>query len=132
MTKLYDAQQAVFRCLKADNELRNSVTGVYDYVPDSTEFPYIVLGRVYSTPAPKTKTSEGETIEVTLDVWSTYKGKKETSDIVNLIKSALLSEEFEIDEADVIDQEIKSIEILEEDNELFHGTVVFEIILDME
>src|SRR5690606_7685588 len=92
--------------------------------------PYIVIGRVQSTPE-RTKTTIGERIEVELDIWSSAKGKKETINIVNLIEDALEGE-LTIPGADLIDQDITSIEVLEEINDLYHGTVVFVILLDMD
>lgn len=127
MTKLFEAQSAVFTRLQST---LTSVEGVFDYVPDKTEFPYVVLGRTYATPN-KTKTSTGERIEVTLDVWSDSKGKKETIKIVNDIEASL-TDELIVEGAFLIDQKINSIEVLEEVNNLYHGTVVFEILLDLE
>jgi hypothetical protein len=127
VTKLFETQSAVFTRLKSGLV---SVEGVFDYVPEKTEFPYVVLGRTFATPQ-KTKTSTGERIEVTFDVWSDSKGKKETIHIVNEIEASL-AEELTVEGAFVISQEITSIEVLEEVNNLYHGTVVFEILLDLE
>lgn len=128
MTKLFEVQEAIYARLTA--ELGNKVNGVFDYVPEDTKFPYVVIGRLQSTPE-RTKTTVGERVEVELDIWSSAKGKKETISIVNLIKDAL-DEELPIPGADLIDQDITSIEVLEEMNDLYHGTVVFEVLLDME
>lgn len=130
VTKLYNAQEAVFQRLFSDKNLTKSVNGVFDYVPDNTDFPYIVLGRIYSTPS-NTKVSVGERVEVTLDIWSDYKGKKEAASIINQIEM-LLEEEIEVVDADVIDQGVISREIIEETNDLYHGIVVYEILLDSE
>ena len=128
MTKLFEVQEAIYARLTT--ELGNKVNGVFDYVPEDTKFPYVVIGRVQSTPE-RTKTTVGERVEVELDIWSSAKGKKETISIVNLIKDAL-DEELSIPGVDLIDQDITSIEVLEEINDLYHGTVVFEVLLDME
>lgn len=128
MTKLFEVQEAIYARLTA--ELGNKVNGVFDYVPEDTKFPYVVIGRLQSTPE-RTKTTVGERVEVELDIWSSAKGKKETISIVNLIKDAL-DEELSIPGVDLIDQDITSVEVLEEINDLYHGTVVFEVLLDME
>lgn len=128
MTKLFETQEAIYKRLT--DELGDKVNGIFDYVPEDTRFPYIVIGRIYSEPE-NTKTTIGERIEIDLDIWSSAKGKKETINIVNLIKNAL-EDDLVIPGADVIDQEIKSIEVLEEINDLYHGTVVFEVLLDLE
>lgn len=108
----------------------NKITGIFDYIPENTNFPYVVFGRIYITPE-TTKTTMGERIEITLDIWSGAKGKRESIEVVNSIDDSL-SDDLKVPGADVIEQKIKSIEILEETNDLFHGTVVFEILLDME
>ncbi|MFC0559683.1 DUF3168 domain-containing protein [Halalkalibacter alkalisediminis] len=130
MTKLYDAQVSVFKRLESNLELMEQITDTYDYVPSETDFPYIVLGRAYSTPE-KTKTTDGERIEITLDIWSIYQGKKETVEIMKLVEASLI-EDLLIEDALVISQEVKSREVLEEANDLYHGTVIFEILLDLE
>lgn len=129
MTKLFEAQTALFNKLENDDDLNQVITGVFDSVPEEP-FPYIVLGRVYTRPH-KTKTTDGEIIEFTLDVWSGSNGKKETINIVNCMEKALLAD-LDVDGAFVVSQEVKSVEILEEVNDLYHGTFVFEIILDLE
>lgn len=130
VTKLYEAQAAVFQRLEADIDLNSRVSGVFDYVPEETAFPYVVLGRVLSTPL-KTKTTIGENVEITLDIWSDYKGKKETIDIANIMKNAL-SNELTVAGAFLLSQDITSVEVLEEVNDLYHGIIICEIKLDLE
>ena len=130
MTILYEVQEAVYKRLENDSSLNEKIKGVFDYVPEETDFPYVILGRIYSVPE-KTKTTIGERVEITIDIWSTYKGKKETIDIIKLVESAL-KEELEVGGLFVIDQKVKSREVLEEINELYHGTLTYEILIDME
>lgn len=130
MTKLYEVQQAIYERLINDEELNEKITGIFDAVPDESPFPYIVLGRIYSEPS-DTKTSKGWRVEQILDVWSASKGKKETISIIESIKNAL-EEELSIDGVFVISQQLRNIEILEEVVDLFHGTVTYEILIDLE
>lgn len=130
MTRLYEAQKAVFQRLQTDEALMSAINGIHDYVPDETNFPYIVFGRSYSEPY-KTKTSIGERIELQIEIWSATKGKEETINIIKLMEAAL-TEELTVEDAFLISQEIKSREVLEEAIDLFHGTIVFEILLDLE
>lgn len=130
MTRLYEAQKAVFQRLQTDEALMSAINGIHDYVPDETDFPYIVFGRSYSEPY-KTKTSIGERIELQIEIWSATKGKEETINIIKLMEAAL-TEELTVEDAFLISQEVKSREVLEEAIDLFHGTIVFEILLDLE
>lgn len=123
-------QKAVFHRLQTDEALMSAINGIHDYVPDETNFPYIVFGRSYSEPY-KTKTSIGERIELQIEIWSATKGKEETINIIKLMEVAL-TEEITVEDAFLISQEVKSREVLEEAIDLFHGTIVFEILLDLE
>lgn len=127
VTKLFEAQEAIFSRLSGNQQLTSAVTGIFDAVPEKKPFPYIVLGRLYSTPE-LTKTTSGERIEATIDVWSGAKGKKETINIIKLIEASL-AEDISVTGAFLLSQEVKSREVLEEVNDLYHGTVVFEILL---
>ncbi|SFG10643.1 DUF3168 domain-containing protein [Sporolactobacillus nakayamae] len=129
-TEILNVQDAVFQRLANDPGLSSAVTGIFDKVPENEQFPYVVFGRCYGTPY-RTKSTDGERIELTLDIWSGDNGKKETIDLVNLIGAAL-EEDLSLEHADIFSQEIKSLEVLEEINDLFHGTLVYEFILDKE
>ncbi|WP_028977411.1 DUF3168 domain-containing protein [Sporolactobacillus terrae] len=129
-TEILNVQDAVFQRLANDPGLSAVVTGIFDKVPETKNFPYVVLGRCYATPY-RTKSTDGERIELTLDIWSGDNGKKETIDIANLIGAAL-EDPLSLDSADLFSQELKSIEVLEEVTDLFHGTLVYEFILDKE
>jgi hypothetical protein len=37
-------QRAIYRTLAEDDELQSLVSGVFDDVPEGTEFPYVVIG----------------------------------------------------------------------------------------
>lgn len=124
--KIIEFQEAIYSRLKN----LPGVNGVFDYVPEDTKFPYIVLGRAYAEPE-YTKTTTGERIEITIDVWSGAKGKREAVEIINAISEAL-ENDLEIPEAVTLDQGIRNIEVLQEINDLFRGTVTFEIIIDLE
>jgi hypothetical protein len=129
-TEILNVQDAIFQRLTDDPGLSSVVNGIFDKVPENENFPYVVLGRCYGTPY-RTKTTDGERIELTLDIWSGDNGKKETIDIANLIGIAL-EEPVSLESADLFSQELKSIEILEEVTDLFHGSLVYEFILDKE
>lgn len=131
MTKLFEIQESIFERLSNDNQVLEKVTGIHDAVPDKSVFPYIILGRIYSQPY-DTKTSKGWRVEQTFDIWSASKGKKETIGIIESIKKSLNSDDLSIDDAFIIDQKVRSIEILEEVVDLYHGTFIYEILIDVE
>ncbi|MCM3616679.1 DUF3168 domain-containing protein [Sutcliffiella horikoshii] len=130
MSILYSVQESVYQRLDSDEELAQKIVGIYDYVPEETDFPYVILGRVFSTPH-KTKTTDGENVEITLDIWSTDKGKEETAKIMKQIEASL-AEELSVGDAFLVSQDVKSREIMQEANDLYRGTLVYEIIVDTE
>lgn len=87
-TSQWELQKALYIRLTNDTNLMNVITGVYDKVSSEAVKPYITIGHATVTPH-ATKSSYGENVVATLDVWSDYPGKKETIDIFNLILSAL-------------------------------------------
>ena len=130
MTKLFKTQEAVYKRLLEDDQLVEKVRGIYDYVPKESDYPFVVLSQAYTTPY-TTKTTFGEQIEIQLDIWSTYHGQKETTSIAQLIQGSLTSD-LSVDGAFILSQEIKSIEVVEEDTDLYRGSLVCEILLDVE
>jgi hypothetical protein len=87
-TALFPLQASLFERLSNDTVLKLKIKGVFDDVPKDQAFPYISLGEDTSIDW-STKTDIGEEITHTLHVWSRYKGKKETKEIMNLILEAL-------------------------------------------
>lgn len=95
-TALWPLQQAIFKRLDSDTAIKAKITGVYDYVPQDAELPYVVIGNPIANPF-ETKTSYGENIPWTLHCYSDYPGKKETIDILNLMVRALTKEPWTVE-----------------------------------
>lgn len=87
-TALWETHKAIFKRLSEDTALLQKVTGVFDAVPEGTLYPYVTIGEPVVTPF-ETKTTYGENIPWALHVYSTYKGKKESYEILNLMVQAL-------------------------------------------
>jgi hypothetical protein len=62
-------QRAIYRTLAEDDELQSLVSGVFDDVPEGTEFPYVVIGEGTLLPD-NYLTGFGREVRVTLHVWS--------------------------------------------------------------
>ena len=108
-----------------NTNLVSKVTGIFDSVPENTNLPYITFGKIASQPL-NTKTSDGEMISVSIDIWSEKQGKKETVDIMSEIELALKTE-LVLDTATLISQRVINREAWEETYGLFTGTIEFEI-----
>lgn len=121
--KLFNIQQGIY------NNIKGIDTPVFDYVPEKTEFPYVVLGEIEEVPE-NTKTTVGSRITQTLYVFSNAEGKKETFEIINDIKESF-SSDLEIHDSFLVSQKFSKVKVQE--MELYYqGIVEIEIILDEE
>ena len=127
---MLELQTAIYARLDSSAQLKKAVTGIYDYVPEETSFPYVVIGEVVSEPW-NTKTTDGEAVTISLDIWSDQRGKKETFSIMKLIEQAL-KDPIEPTGVFVIDERITRRAAREEPNALFHGELDYTFKIDME
>ena len=81
-------QLAIYTALKANVALMARVNDVYDFVPESIEEPYLVIGDGNATPF-DTKDSAGQDHLITIHTWSKSQGAKETKEIMELVYSVL-------------------------------------------
>ncbi|MET9396281.1 DUF3168 domain-containing protein [Kitasatospora sp. NPDC002965] len=66
-------QAAVYAALTADEQLLALASGVYDYVPEGTAYPYVVIGEAIETPDNRLGGFGRQTV-LTLHIWSQYRG----------------------------------------------------------
>ncbi|WP_442803375.1 DUF3168 domain-containing protein [Streptomyces pseudogriseolus] len=66
-------QSAVYARLKGDTTLMGLIRGVYDYVPETAEYPFVVIGEATETPDNRHGGYGRETV-ITLHAWSRYQG----------------------------------------------------------
>ena len=127
---MYDVQLKMYEVLNSNEQLKSMVTGVYDYVPESTVVPYVTFGHMLSS-ADGSKTDSGEKITITLDVWSEGKGRKQTVLIMQMIEE-ILEDNIQLDNSFLISQKITNREVWEESYGLYHGTVETEFQIEWE
>ena len=75
---------------------------VYDYVPEESAYPYIVISEDSGTSGEDTKDNYSRDIRQTLNIWSDYKGYKEVKQIADAI-AALLDTDLSVSGFQVID-----------------------------
>ncbi|RAJ64737.1 uncharacterized protein DUF3168 [Streptomyces sp. KhCrAH-43] len=66
-------QGAIDARLRGDAVFMGMVKGLYDYVPEECEYPFVVTGDAIETPDNRLATFGRQTV-VTLHVWSQYRG----------------------------------------------------------
>lgn len=82
-------QQAIYTRLNSDSNLTSTLgAAVYDDVPDSAPFPYVVIGDVTEGPN-DTMGTTGRDATVTVHTWSQYEGSKEIKQIQNRVDELL-------------------------------------------
>lgn len=124
--RLWEVQTAIKERLDAYSPL---TALVYDEVPASAVFPYVVLGEVTTTPF-DTNDSTGEEQTITIHVWSEYRGKKEVKQIQEHIYNALNRYALNV-AADMIDcQQEYSADFLDAGGIRRHGVQRFRIYVD--
>lgn len=100
---------------------------VYDYIPTDAKMPYIKLGYMnmsnYSC-----KTKDGIQVNQYIDIFSDYKGQKETKEIMHQIMDKMQ----QVNSSHDFNISLHNSEILEErDNgtkgPVFHGVLIYKI-----
>lgn len=89
--ELYNLEIAMTNLLEANTELMNKVTGIYNYVPESTDYPYIVIGEDKAKEF-NTKTFIGKEINSVIYVFHEARSALTTKEIVGLIEQTLTTE----------------------------------------
>jgi hypothetical protein len=85
----WDLQTAVYEALAADATLTALIgESVYDHVPQDATFPFVVLDQTRISDW-STGTEAGSEHQLTLHIWSRYRGKAESYTIADTIRAAL-------------------------------------------
>lgn len=87
-TAMFELQKGIFQNLTTNPSLTAKVAGIFDSVDEGQEFPYITISEPSMLPF-TTKRKFGEELSIVVHVWSTYNGKKEAIDILNLCLASL-------------------------------------------
>ena len=88
---LFAVQQAVTSALSSSTAVQavlSATPRLYDHVPPNAVFPYVVFGPTHVVPY-DTKTEAGFEQIIALNIWSRYRGGKETRDIFEAIYETL-------------------------------------------
>lgn len=82
-------QQAMYTRLSGDTELVTTLgAAVYDHVPDSAAFPYVVIGDITETAADTMGTTRRD-MTVTVHTWSQAAGFKQVKQIQDRVDDLL-------------------------------------------
>ena len=81
-------QTAVYNALNGNSSLTSAVTGIYDFVPEDTSFPYVKVGD-QTMVDDGTKDKKGSDFTLMVHTFSRYRGSKEIKEIMSLVYDIL-------------------------------------------
>jgi len=84
----YEVQKRIYEILNNDYDLKEIVTGVYDFVPDDQKFPFVVIGEADWTDR-GSESTEGYSGVLTMHVWDRGRGRKTVLSIQKRIDELL-------------------------------------------
>ena len=118
-------QEALYERLDDDSTLGALITGVFDGVPDDTALPIVVLGEG-TTVDDATKTLDARDYVFSVDVFSSYRGMKETKNIMKQVYSLLHEYSLGVSGANLIDLRCEfTTQVTEGDGVTRHGIMRF-------
>ena len=122
-------QKAIFDKLDQDGTLQGLVTDVYDFVPESTAFPYVKIG-VGSSVDNGTKTLQGNEHTLVIHTFSRYRGSKETKEIMSRIYALLHESSLSVTGASLVNLRFEFSDVIKENDGLTtHGLQRFRAVI---
>ena len=114
-------QKTVFDALDGDSTLQSLVTDVFDFVPETTAFPYVKVGEETAVDN-GTKTLQGNDHTLVIHTFSRYRGSKETKEIMSRIYALLHESSLTITGASLVNLRFEFSDIIKENDGLTtHG-----------
>ncbi len=114
-------QKTVFDALDGDSTLQSLVTDVFDFVPETTAFPYVKVGEETSVDN-GTKTLQGNDHTLVIHTFSRYRGSKETKEIMSRIYALLHESSLTVSGASLVNLRFEFSDIIKENDGLTtHG-----------
>tara|TARA_R100001163_G_C4928974_1_gene105760 strand:- start:102 stop:509 length:408 start_codon:yes stop_codon:yes gene_type:complete len=127
----FDLQTILYSTLNGDSTLDGIVGNnkIFDNVPQDTTYPYVVLGNITALNR-GTKTLDGNDYVLDIDVWSTYRGKKEISEAMERIYELLHDTTYSVSGADMVVSQVRNtITLVENDGITRHGVLTLSVIV---
>ena len=122
-------QKTVFDALDGDSTLQSLVTDVFDFVPESTAFPYVKVGEETAVDN-GTKTLQGNEHTIMVHTWSRYRGRKEVKDIMARIYALLNNSSLSVSGASLVNARFEFADILVDPDGLTkHGVQRFRFVV---
>ena len=123
-------QSKIFTTLNTDNTLTSTLgANVFDDVQEETAFPLVVLGED-TTVDFSTKDLIGSETTINIDVFSRYRGSKETKEIMDRIHSLLHDSSLTVSGVNLINLRFEFSDVIRDpDGITRHGIMRFRAII---
>lgn len=125
-------QQGIYQALAGDPQVTGLLGGanIYDDAPQNASFPYLTFGQTTERDW-STGTEDGSEHTVTLHVWSRGGGKKQTHEIIDVIRDALNAAPLRIADHTLVNLRHEFSEARhDEDGETYHGIVRYRAVTE--
>ena len=120
-------QSALYTKLTGNVPFMAAVTGLFDWVPEGTAYPYVTFGEAMATPRNAQDRFGRRTVE-TLHVWSKQQGMLQVANIMSLITQALDHQTLTVTGHDAVMVHHEFEQTLNDpDPEIRHGVIRFAI-----
>ena len=120
-------QQTVFNALEQSSTLQNLVTDVYDFVPESTAFPYVKIGEQTMVDN-GTKDKKGSDFTIVVHTFSRYRGSVEIKNIMSVVYDILHESSLSVSGASLVNMRFEFSDIIKENDGLTtHGVQRFRV-----
>ena len=124
-----ELQKSIFNALDGDSTLQSLVTDVYDFVPESTAFPYVKVGEETSIDN-GTKTLQGNEHTLVIHTFSRYRGSKEVKEIMSRIYALLHESSLSVSGASLVNLRFEFSDVIKENDGLTtHGLQRFRAVI---
>jgi len=124
-----ELQKSIFNALDGDSNLQSLVTDVYDFVPESTAFPYVKIGEETSLDN-GTKTLQGNEHTLVIHTFSRYRGSKEVKEIMSRIYALLHESSLSVSGASLVNLRFEFSDVIKEnDGFTSHGIQRFRAVV---
>jgi hypothetical protein len=128
----YALQAALHQALSSDTALMDAVTGIYDFVPADTAYPYVTLGSMRGSDISAVAVQLTQ-IDVTIHVYSRERGRKEAAEIMRRLQTVLEEEAPEPEGFGLVTLRLLNSEITQErDGLTYHGRMQWRAVLQQE
>ncbi len=125
----YNVQKAIYEKLTASSSLMSSVSGIFDYVPEDTAFPFIIIGDVKATDL-SNLAKGGIEHRISVNIFSREGGKKQAASIMGILEGLLHNSSISVSGQTCVAMEFISNSIeLENDGWTYRGVIDLRVIL---